>query len=137
MRSSANRLWVHILSGKLLVLLAVVLMGVAIAEKPSMLLLTAAPRGMAATSARLFLGLLIALSVKACVPGIIRRPHVLHRGRWKTLVAFVLMLILLALAYRVLGSRAFSTLRLSDLVAHRAYLTQSIAFTVLWLALLR
>jgi hypothetical protein len=128
---------IYILSGKLLSLLAVVLMAVAVTQKPSMLLLSVTPRGMAATALRLFMGLLAAVVIKACVPGMARRSHALLGSRWNTLIAFALMLILLTLVYRVLGPRAFTTLRLGDLVMHKAYLTQVIAFMVLWLAMLR
>ncbi len=125
------------ISGKLLFLLAVVLMGVAVAQKPSMLVLCITPKGVAATAVRLFMALLTAMVIRSCVPGMARRSHALLRGRWKPLVAFALVLVLLALVYRVLGPRAFTTLRLGDLVMHRAYLTQVIAFSVLWLAILR
>jgi hypothetical protein len=128
---------IYILSGKLLLLLAAVLMGIAVAQKPSMLLLCITPKGMAATALRLFMGLLAAMVIKVCVPSMARRSHALLGNRWNTLIAFALMLILLTLVYRVLGPRAFTTLRLGDLVMHKAYLTQSVAFTVLWLAMLR
>jgi hypothetical protein len=137
LRPTAKTLGLRTLSGKLLFLLAVVLMAVAVTQKPSMLLLCITPKGMAATALRLFMGLLAAVVIKACIPGMARRSHALLGSRWNTLVAFALMLILLALMCSVLGSRAFSTLRLGDLVMHRAYVTQSLAFTVLWLATLR
>jgi hypothetical protein len=136
MKSTVRTFGAYI-SGKLLFLLAVVLMGVAVAQKPSMLLLCITPKSMAATTIRLFMGLLTAMVISACVPSMARRSHGLLGGRGNTLIAFTLMLILLALVYRVMGPRAFATLRLSDLVMHRAYLTQSLAFTVLWLAMLR
>jgi hypothetical protein len=136
MKPPARTLGVRI-NGKLLVLLAMALMGAAMAQKPSMLLLCITPKGMAATALRLFMGLLAAVVIKACVPGMARWSHALLGSRWNTLIAFALMLILLTLVYRVLGSRAFTTLRLGDLVMHKAYLTQSVAFTVLWLAMLR
>jgi len=37
----------------------------------------------------------------------------------------------------MLGSRAFSGLRLGDLVMYRAFLTQVLAFALLWLTLLK
>jgi hypothetical protein len=137
LRPTTKTLSLRTLSGKLLLLLAVVLMAVAVTQKPSMLLLSVTPKGMAATALRLFTGLLAAVVIKACVPGMARRSHALLGSRWNTLVAFALMLILLALMCSVLGSRAFSTLRLGDLVMHRAYVTQVVAFSVLWLAMLR
>ena len=115
--------------GKLLFLLAVTLMGVAVAQKPSMLLLCIAPKGLAATAVRLFMGLLTAMAVRACVPGMARRSHALLGGRWSTLVAFALMLVLLGFVYGMVGNRSFSALRLSDLIMYRAYVTQSVAFS--------
>jgi hypothetical protein len=136
MKPPARTLGVRI-SGKLLFLLAAILMGVAVAQKPSILLLCITPKGMAATALRLFMGLLAAVAIRACIPGVARRSHSLQSGRWNTLIAFALMLVLLALVHRVMGPRAFTSLRLDDLVMHKAYLTQSLAFTVLWLAMLR
>lgn len=136
-RSTAKTPGLRVVSGKLFLLLAVVLIGIAVAQKPSMLLSCITPKGIAATALRLFMGLLTALVIDACVPGMARRSHALLRGRWKPLVAFALMLVLLSLVHGMLGSRAFSTLQLSDLAMHRAYLTQSIAFSMLWLAILR
>lgn len=136
-RSTARILSLRLVSGKLLLLLAIALMGMAVAQKPSMLLLCITPKGMAATTLRLFMGLLIAVCVRSSVLSMLRGPYALRRRRWKSHIAFALMFILLAFAYEVLGSQAFTTLRLSDLVAHKAYVMQSVAFAVLWLVFLK
>ena len=128
---------IRILGSKILLLGAVVLMVVAVGQKPSMLPLLLTPKGMAATAIRLFTGLLTAVCIRACFPGMARRPYVLRPGGWRTLASFVLMAALLAAMYSVLGSRAFSGLRLGDLMMHRAFLTQVLAFALLWLSLLK
>jgi hypothetical protein len=127
----------RILGNKILLLGAAVLMVVAAVQKPSMLLLLLTPKGMASTAIRLFVGLLAAVGIRACLPGMARRPYAPHPGGWRTLASFVLMAALLAAMHATLGDRTFSGLRLVDLVMHRAFLTQSIAFTVLWLVALR
>ena len=137
MKTTANTPGVRILGNKILLLGAAVLMVVAAVQKPSMLLLLLTPKGMAATAIRLFVGLLAAVGIRACLPDLVRRPYAPHQGRWRTFASFVLMIALLAAMYSVLGSRAFSALRLGDLVMHRAYVTQVLAFAALWLTLLK
>lgn len=137
MRSGVKRLGGNTLSSRLLALSAVALMGVALAQKPSMLLLSVTPRGMAATLVRLLLGLPLAAGARVCVPGIIGGPCSSRRSGRRTLVAFALVLVVLITTHRVLGNRVFATVRLGDLIAHRAHLTQLVAFTLLWLTLLR
>jgi hypothetical protein len=137
MKTTAHVPGIRILGSKILLLGAVVLMVVAVGQKPSMLLLLLTPKGMAATAIRLFMGLLAAVCIRAYLPGTARRPNALQPGGWRTLASFVLMAALLAAMYTVLGSRAFSGLRLGDLLMHRAFLTQVLAFALLWLRLLK
>jgi len=66
-----------------------------------------------------------------------KRKNTLELLAGRTLVAFALTLGLLALLYNVFASLPFTKLRIGDLVMHKAYATQVIAFTLLWLALLK
>jgi hypothetical protein len=125
------------LVNKILLLLAAALMAVAVTQKPSMLLLLLTPTAMVATAILLFMGLLAAACIRTCVPSPIGRPYALLPGGWRTFAAFVLTLGLLALLYNVFGSQPFGKLRMGDLVMHKAYVTQLVAFALLWLALLR
>ena len=71
-RKGRNILGMHWLVGKILLLSAVVLMVIAVMQKPSMLLLFLMPTAIAATAVRLFMGLLVAAAIKACVPSFTR-----------------------------------------------------------------
>ena len=123
------------LLGKLLLLVAVALMVVSIVQRPSILLLCFMPTAMAATAVRLLLGLLAAIAIKACTSSLARRSRALLPGGWRTLVAFGLILGLSALLYNIFGSAPFRKLGAADVVGHKAYVTQFVALTFLWLAL--
>ncbi len=134
-RKTTNALGV--LAGKVLLLLTGVLMVVAVVQKPSMLLLFFIPTAMAATAVRLLLGLLLAAAIKTCVSNVTPRSRTLLSGRLRILLALALTIALLALLCNIFGSAPFRKLGADDVVMHKAYVTQLVAFTLLWLALLR
>jgi len=123
------------LTSKILLVLAAALLILAIAQKPSTLLLLLTPTAMVATALRLLMGLLAAACIRTFVP--LRRSRTLLPGGWRICLAFALTIGLLVLIHSVLGNHAFGKLRMGDLVMHKAYITQLIAFTLLWLGLLR
>lgn len=122
---------------KLLLLAAIMLMAITVYQKPSTLLLLALPKVMAATTVRLLFGLLAALGIRACLGHSVWKSNMFNFSRLKNLLLLALMIALLVFMYKLLGSRAFSGLRVGDLLMHRAFITQLVAFTALWLSLLR
>jgi hypothetical protein len=122
---------------KLMLLAAGALLAVAFLQRPSMLLGLLTPKGMAATTVRIFAGFLLACLVQASFrqPGWQARRFVATRSR--NLAPLALMLTLLAFMYVILGGRAFGGLRLDDLVMRRACFTQVLALALLWLRLLK
>jgi hypothetical protein len=122
---------------KLMFLAAGVLLAVGLLQRPRTLLGLLTPKGMAAMTVRVFVGFLLACLVWTLVQQSAWKIRRSIGARSRNLVSLLLMVALLALMYTVLGSRAFGGLRLSDLVMHRAFLTQILAFAVMWLALLR
>lgn len=123
--------------GKLLLLVAAVLILVSIVQKPSILLLCFMPTAMAATAVRLLLGLLAAVAIRACTPSLMGRSRALFPGGWRTFMALALTIALLALLYNIFGNGPFRKLGAAKVVGHKAYVTQLVALTLLWLALLR
>ena len=121
----------------LILLVAGSLIVISILQRPSTMLGLLTPKGMAAMTVRVFVGFLLACTVRASL-----RQSTWRAGRsilarpWNLVPAF-LMLVTLILMYTILGDRAFTGLRLGDLVMHRAFLTQILAFAVLWFATLR
>ena len=122
---------------KLMLLGAAVLLIIGLLQRPTTLLGLVTPKGMAAMTVRVFVGFLV-----ACLAG-----TMVHQSPWKirrsfgarsrNLESLLLMIALLVLMYTIAGGRAFGGLRLNDLVLHRAFLTQVLAFAVMWLAVLR
>ena len=86
---------------------------------------------------RVFVGFLLACTVRTSLRQSTRRAGRLILARPWNLAPALVMLVTLILMYTILGDRAFSGLRLGDLVMHRAFLTQILAFAVLWLAAMR
>ena len=121
----------------LILLVAGSLIVISILQRPSTMLGLLTPKGMAAMTVRVFVGFLLACTVRASL-----RQSTWRAGRsilarpWNLAPAF-LMLVTLILMYTILGDRAFTGLRLGDLVMHRAFLTQIVAFAILWIATLR
>ena len=122
---------------KLMLLGAAVLLVIGLLQRPTTLLGLVTPKGMAAMTVRVFMGFLLACTVRASL-----RQSTWRAGRsilarpWNLAPAF-LMLVTLILMYTILGDRAFSGLRLGELVMHRAFLTQILAFAGLWFAMLK
>jgi hypothetical protein len=124
---------IHLVIGKILLVSAVALVLLAIMQKPTIVVLLLTPTGVGATVVRLFLGLLAAVGIRSFLSGMLRGSRRRTRVSWKTIVAFGAMIALLVLVYAMLGSGAFTGLRPGGLVANRAYVTQLVAFTLLWL----
>jgi len=122
---------------KLMLLGAAALLVIGLLQRPTTLLGLVTPKGMAAMTVRVFIGFLL-----ACLAGTLvqQSPWRIGRSvgaRSRNLMSLLLMVALLTLMYTIAGGRAFGGLRLSDLVLHRAFLTQVLAFAVMWLAVLR
>jgi len=122
---------------KLMLLGAAALLVVGLLQRPTTVLVLLTPKGMAAMTVRVFMGFLLACTVRASLRQSTWRAGRSILARPWNLVPALLMLVTLILMYAILGDRAFSGLRLGDLVMHRAFLTQIVAFAVLWLAAMR
>jgi len=121
----------------LILLVAGSLIVISVLQRPSTVLGLLTPKGMAAMTVRVFVGFLLACTVRASLRQPTWRAGRSILARPWNLVPALLMLVTLILMYAILGDRAFSGLRLGDLVMHRAFLTQIVAFAVLWLAAMR
>ena len=121
----------------LILLVAGSLIVISVLQRPSTMLGLLTPKGMAAMTVRVFVGFLLACTVRASLRQPTWRSGRSILARPWNLVPALLMLVTLILMYAILGDRAFSGLRLGDLVMHRAFLTQIVAFAVLWLAAMR
>ena len=122
---------------KLTLLGAGVLLVIGLLQRPTTLLGLVTPKGMAAMTIRIFIGLLMAVMAGTLVQQSAWKTRRSIGARSRNLVSLLLMVALLVLMYTIAGGRAFGGLRLSDLVLHRACLTQVLAFAVMWLAVLR